>query len=281
MVRRKETMAEPRNGTQSERSGKAENWVQEIRNQERRLHAIAAGYNKLNTEDPFIVFNWLNRFQVDKLPGQLVEERNRLMEELHREIESLVLGFDGNFREACHSHNWRVDGQWPSYYVQYFVRVEVSPHDRFIKTGYRQLNTLHMPEVVASIEEVLTSTAFDRIDVDGFISDLTLAYDQIVSVDHRQPSIWQLYKQFLIVHQRPGFWRSGRASLFRSYDEQAFRAAFTKMMQKDRVVTRDGRELRLFPPIKAEDGMFLFHPIEGRHGFVGRIELVSMSREAL
>jgi len=160
------------------------------------------------------------------------------------------------------------------------LRVEVCAPDKSAKIGDRQVGTLYLPAVVATIAEQLKSTAADEIDVDEFISDLSAAYDRAASSGHRQPSIWVVYKEFLILRQRPAFWRSGRVSTFRAYEEQRFRAAFTKMMQRDRASTRDGRELRVFPPIKAEDGMFLYLRGEDRHTFVGRIEFVSASKEA-
>jgi hypothetical protein len=270
---------DPRSRPDNEIAGEAQNWAEQVRALGKHFGAISAAYNKLNPNDSFAMLNWASGLQTGNLPGHLFEARKQLLDRLNHDVEVLLLGFDGSFRDESERRGWRVDGQWPLYYVEYFLRADISEPERSIKVGDRQLHTLHLPDIVAAIEEQLRSIGLDRIDLDEFLADLAAAYDKVVSADHRQASIWQVYRQFLILHQRPSFWRTGRTSAFRAFDEQKFRAAFTKMMQRDRVVTRDGRELRIFPPIKAEDGMFLYHPAEGRHAFVGRIELVPEAKE--
>jgi len=280
MVAKKGQREEVKNPPDTERTNEVHNWAQRIRGLQKQYGGMLAAYSKLNPNDPFAVLNWFTRLQTDTLPMDLLEKRNQLIERLNHDIEGLFLAFDASFREECRRHSWKLDGQWPSYYVELFLKIEVFDRARSIKIGEQQLSTAYLPDVIAAVEQQLTSVAVDRIDVDEFISELSAAYDQIASAGHRQPSIWQVYKQFLIVHQRPAFWKNGRLSAFRAYDEQKFRAAFTKMLQRDRVVTPDDRELRIFPPIRAEDGMFLYHPVEGRHAFVGRIELVPKTKEA-
>jgi hypothetical protein len=264
----------------SETARTALNWIGDIRSSEKYFHDIAAAYDKLNPNDPFALFKWLTQMAADSLPPQLLAQHKMLLEQLREDTETGLLGFDAVFRDEARRRSWRVDGQWPTYYLEYFLRVEICAPDKSAKIGDRQLGTLYLPAVVATIDEQFKSTAADEIDVDEFVSDLSAAYDRSASTGHRQPSIWAVYKEFLILRQRPAFWRSGRVSAFRAYDEQRFRAAFTKMMQRDRALTRDGREMRVFPPIKAEDGMFLYLRGEDRHTFVGRIEFLSASKEA-
>ena len=253
--------------------------VQNIRSIQKQYVELIAAYGKINPDDPFATLKWLNRTEPDALPANVAEQRQQAIEKVTHEIEDILLAFDSSLREECRRRSWILHGQWPSYYVELFLKIDVSDRTRTIKIGEQQLGTLYLPTVLTAIAQQLASIAVDQIDIDEFISELTAAYDQITSENHRQPSIWQLYKQFLVMHQRPALWKTGRVSTFRPYDEQKFRAAFTKMLQRDSVTTPDNRELRMFPPIKAEDGMFLYHPVEGRHAFVGRIELVAKNRE--
>ena len=39
---------------------------------------------------------------------------------------------------------------------------------------------------------------------------------------------------------------------------------------------KNGRELRLIPPLNPKDALFIYQPAERRFGFVGRIEFVRL-----
>lgn len=265
----------------TEKTNQADILVKNIRALQKHCAEMLNAYSRLKANDPFAALKWLHKIESDRIPTKLIEQRQRAIDRLNQDINDLLLAFDSTLREECQRHSWTIHGQWPSYYVELFLRVEISEETKSIKIGERQLDTLYMPDVVAAVEQQLGEVAVERINIDEFVLELSAAYDQLTTGNHRQASIWQIYKQFLIIRQRPAFWKTGRISAFRSYDEQKFRAAFTKMLQRDSVVTPDNRELRIFPPIKAEDGMFLYHPVEGRHAFVGRIEFVPRVREAM
>ena len=44
------------------------------------------------------------------------------------------------------------------------------------------------------------------------------------------------------------------------------------MLQDGVTRTPDGRDLLLLPALKAEEGMYLYEPLEQRFAFVGRLE---------
>ena len=84
--------------------------------------------------------------------------------------------------------------------------------------------------------------------------------------------MFDVYKQVVIALQKPGFWRNVEPSKFKSLTVEQFRARLCKCIESNTLKSRAGMELRMYPPLDAKDGLFLFNPAERRAAFVGRIE---------
>ncbi len=229
--------------------------------------------------DPFHLKAWLGEIEQMPLDHGLTERARRLAEKLDACASDAVLRLDADLRDACARHNWSIDGQWPQYYVQRVVRVEICDKEATARVGERIVPTLHVPALVKALETELKALLPRGFDPSRFLAALAAAFDRIPSAQQHGAPIWVVYREMLLSQQSRAFWRDGRSALFRPLGEQRFRAMLTALLEKGGTETHDGRQLRLLPPLKAEEAMYVYLPAEQRFAFVGRIDLISRDSE--
>lgn len=270
----------PGSGHRDPRTVRLEEWVCTAENLAREVRQLLVEHHKLSQSgmlnDPHAVATWLRR------RANAIESTNGLL----TPIEGLITAFEdaareaqlrleADLREALEQRGWKVDGQWPRLYVERVIRVEVDEKGHRVIVGERNLPTFVLQVLVAAVQEQLRGLLPARFDPKRFIGTLADCHDQLASPEERGVPIWELYRQLLISHQPQAFWRSGRQSLFRPLSEQTFRACLTKLLEHGPLETANGRELKLLPPLKVEDAMYLYHPAEHRFAFVGRVAFLT------
>ena len=187
--------------------------------------------------------------------------------------KSAVLRLEADLRTECSRRAWAVDGQWPTLYVQRAIRVEIDQAKGLASVGTKKLRSLSLSGILNSIEAEGSTLLPRGFRPEQFIETLVTAYDTLTVGRAQQVSIWDLYRQMVLAGQSSKFWRDARARDFIEISADQFRARLSHTLSVRRARTRDGREIRLFPPLNAKDAMFVFQPAENRFGFVGRVEL--------
>jgi hypothetical protein len=110
-----------------------------------------------------------------------------------------------------------------------------------------------------------------------FLDLLARAFDSAKASSARV-SVFDAYRALVLQMQKPKFWRNAVAVDFTPLTLDQFRARLSATLEQLPLSTRDGREVRLAPPLDAKDGLFVFLPQEQRFAYVGQIEFVGAAR---
>ncbi|HEX8441419.1 hypothetical protein [Archangium sp.] len=200
-------------------------------------------------------------------PDPLLEGWKALATRARLEMES-------DFREACAARRWRLEGQWPDVYIERGVRVHVQEDGRVVTIGSERLIEPGITEIVEALApqvEVLIPKSFDPA---RFMEELAAAYDEIAGPQPAQVPILELYKSLVIRSQSSRFWKDARETNFVPLSQDQFRARLSEALERDATETRDGRGIRLAPPLNTKDALFVYQPAEGRFGYVGRVDFI-------
>lgn len=191
------------------------------------------------------------------------------------------LELDSTIRDSCAKRGWRVDGQWPTLYVERAIAVEVSEPKRTVAVAGKKLSAPTAEAIVAALEPLVRELIPTGFSARDFMRELAAAYDATRAGSAQLP-IFDLYRGFVVHSQGARFWRDARTDGFAGVSADQFRARLTASLEGGVTDTPDGREIRLLPPLNPKDGLFMYQPAESRYGFVGRVEFMSAPRsEAL
>jgi hypothetical protein len=188
-----------------------------------------------------------------------------------------LLELEGSLKDACTQHGWRLDGEWPTFYVERGIAVVVDEKKRSATVGGLVLESASLMQIVTALIPRVRELVPPTFSVESFISTLAGAYDE-VRREGTQVAIYDVYRQFVARSQKQRFWRDANTKDFVGIGIDQFRARFSQTLEERRTAAPDGRELRLLPPLSAKDGLFLYQPAEQRFGWVGRIEFVRQDR---
>lgn len=187
--------------------------------------------------------------------------------------ERQFLELDATLRLACQERGWRLDGQWPTFYVERALEVQFSERERTVVVAGKRLDTCSVNAVSLALEPLVATLLPKGFSARTFLSQLAAAYHDCRG-GRTQVPVFEVYRWFIIRSQRQQFWRDARASMFTPVTADQFRARLTRALEERATETTDGRALRLLPPLDPKDAMFVYQPAEQRFGFVGRLEFV-------
>lgn len=199
-----------------------------------------------------------------------VAERERLYSD---RADKQFLELESTLRESCTKRGWRVDGQWPTLYVERAVAVEVAEQKRAVAVAGKKLSAATAEAIIATLEPIVRDLVPKAFSARDFMRGLATAYDATRAGSSQLP-IFDLYRGFVVHSQGTRFWRDARTDAFAGLSADQFRARLTAALEADVTSTPDGREIRLLPPLNPKDGLFMYQPSESRYGFVGRVEFV-------
>lgn len=249
-----------------------EAWIGQLTKISAEIGSVLRGYKKQNANDPFGLLTWVRSIKADTLQieGQSIAE---IREALEEQVRNRVMTFDTDLREALSKQGRRIHGQWPHYYIALVLKLDVDENTLSVRIADESISTLHVPHLIEIIAHQLKTLESAKLQPQDFLDLLVQAYDRLTfATTTNSVSVWPLFKEVLCSIQSSSFWKAGRARLFRPFDEQQYRGAITDLMISNTLRSRDGREMKLLPPIKAEDGIYVYQPAEDRFGYVGRIE---------
>lgn len=223
------------------------------------------------SSDPFAINLWL------KSNINIMPESAPALQDIDGEIKAackdLVMRFDADFREAASTEKWSLSGQWPKYYVDYIITVNVDEKQWTVYVEEEKIETLFVPRIVDCLKSQLKSVRPELSKLPGFLKELYSAYSGLASAENRTVSIWAVYKEMVIKRQPNQLWRDAKATRFRPYSQLEFKASFTELL-KTNLSSCDGWQLRLHPPISKDESLYIYQPAEHRFAHVGRIEFV-------
>jgi hypothetical protein len=249
-----------------------ESWIGQLTKLSVEIGVVLRGYKKQNANDPFALLKWLRSIKAET--AQIGEQSiGEIRQALEDEVRNRVMTFDTDLREALSKQGMRIHGQWPHYYVALVLKLEVDEKTLSVRIADENISTLHVRHLIEIIAHKLKTLESVKFQPQEFLDLLVQAHDRLtLGTTTNSVSVWPLFKEVLCSLQSSSFWKAGRARLFRPFDEQQYRGAITDLMISNTLRSRDGREMRLLPPIKAEDGIYVYQPAEDRFGYVGRIE---------
>jgi hypothetical protein len=205
--------------------------------------------------------------------SQLENRRLVIMESLSDLYEHQLLTLEGDTRSRLREEGWFVDGEWPQLIVQRGVDVEYDVNARvFVVSGHR-IPALDLDQLVERLHSETKDLLPKGFAPAKFLEQLGTAYDTIKRAEPTV-AIATLYKQAVYATQSKRFWLDARPEHFVSLTRDQFRARLTACLDAGCQELRDGRQLRLLPPIDPKDALFMYQPAERRFAFVGRVSFV-------
>lgn len=202
-------------------------------------------------------------------------ELQSLASELESDARTEFLRLEADLREAVQQRGWRVDGQWPVLHVERGVTIEIDEKKRTAKVAGKAVARPTATVIVRTLERLVPTLRPKQFDAAAFVESLAAAYDAVAGRGVRQASVFEVYREFVVRAQPAKFWRDTGSVTFTPIGIDQFRAQLSTALESGVRTTRDGRELRLVPPLQPKDGIFLYQPAENRFGFVGRLEFVA------
>ncbi len=250
---------------------------------QRQLKGMLAELGRLSRSgakgDPFQVARWVETLLSALEISNLKNACGELAVQLKERAAEAVMRLDADLRDECGRRGWRLDGQWPRYYVERVIRIDVDDASGRATVGESIVPTLVISTMSAAIESEIRDLLPKGFQAVQFLGSLAEAYDHLATAQLPAVPIWLVYREVLLAQQPKAFWRSGRSDAFRNYSEQRFRASLTKLLEEGITRTADDRELKLLPALKPDDGMYLYEPLEQRFAFVGRVEFTKRGDE--
>jgi hypothetical protein len=189
--------------------------------------------------------------------------------------EFLVL--EDRLRRECQARGWRLDGQWPAFYVERAISVVVEEKQRTVSVSEEKLRQPTIETIIGRLESMIGDLLPRAFSARTFMTSLARAYDRIRAGSAQIPLL-SVYRQLVCDQQKPKFWRNARTDAFVGMSIEQFRARLTSALEQGVTAATDRRELRMFPPIDPNEAVFLYQPAEARFGFVGRIEFLIANR---
>jgi len=248
--------------------GTAERAVATLLTQIREARRAEAG------QDPTKLLQALDstRQSIASLTG-LADAFEKLRPVLTDAAERQFLELDSTLRSECQQRGWRLDGQWPTFYVERALEVQFSERDRTVAVAGTPLDTCSIVAVSSALAPLVAILLPKSFSARTFVLQLASAYEDTRGTRTQVP-VFEVYRSLVVRSQRPQFWRDARSSTFTSLTADQFRARLTRAMEEGVIDTADGRVLRLLAPLDPKDALFVYQPAEQRFGYVGRIEFL-------
>jgi hypothetical protein len=217
----------------------------------------------------------------------LLEQGHSILEEattLRESLNSLIMGLnesqgrgwlelEARLKDLCVRRNWRIDGSWPSFIIEYGVQVNCDEKARFVHVGSTKIAGAQIAPIEAELNKRISSLVPRDFQTERFLEDLFNAYKDSRNAGTQVP-VQDVYRNLVIRSQRSEFWRNALQGKFFEVTIEQFRARLCRVLDAGKVMTKGGDELRLYPPLDPKEGVFLYNPVDRRLGFIGRIEFV-------
>lgn len=175
-------------------------------------------------------------------------------------------GFWDDFAIECANRGWRLVGSTGRRMIQEGVFIEVDGDEVKVSETGASLAT-YAPSVARALATEVQEVERFCKESKRFVDQLAVAHDAVPG-DQEKP-LEAVYRQYVMVVQKPGFWRTLLPAQFTRISRPMFRAALTAVMEQG-LRARDGRVPR-FGTALAGEYWEVYSPGEGRIVQVGRL----------
>jgi hypothetical protein len=244
------------------------------------LHAsLEACYIKTgefkDTVDPFGVLHLVADIRSNSTLGTQVGEGALSQAEkwAFQQAQVETLAFDQELKKLATRNRVSMKGRFPSYVLDEWLIVRVSPEVRTVEVGTKKIKSLLLQRVWPEITAALKAEKSRKVTPDEFIGSCHKAYTRVLSLRKAKIGssipIREIFRELVIVLQSQKFWRSPTRSNFAEYTEEHFSRDLATLMMAGLFVTRDGARMELMPTAFPKEGM----PINLAEGvrFIGHI----------
>jgi hypothetical protein len=207
---------------------------------------------------------------LERLSSTLLEAKVELEARIARALDE----FEADLRAVAQRRGWRLEGGWPTFQIERGVELRVEPKAGLVRVASKTLDVADSGGIEAAIAGLVPALLPKKFTGADFLEQIAHAYDALTG-SSSQVAIWDLYARLVIEAQSPRFWREATVDRFAALSPDQFRARLSATMEAGVARTRDGRELRLLPPLDPKHALFVYHPGEQRFAFVGRVEFVA------
>jgi hypothetical protein len=204
----------------------------------------------------------------------LVEPLRALIKALTEGQERSWLELEVRLKELCESRKWRIDGSWPSFMVDYGVQINFDDRARAVHVSTTKVAGAQIAAIESELSKRVANLVPRDFSPERFIEDLFAAH-QDAKRSATQVPVQDVYRSYVIRSQRAEFWKNAVHARFFEVTIEQFRARLSRTLEAGKVKTKEGAELRLYPPLDPKDGLFLYNPVDRRLGFIGRIEFAT------
>ena len=207
---------------------------------------------------------------------EVSKEFRLIANDVQAKAEAAFSELEADLRDALRARGWQCDGQWPNFIVERAVDVKIDESTRAVHVAGRKLSIAGVREIVEALIPQIAGLLPKGFDSREFLEQIATAYD---AVRGAMPtvSIFEVYRSYVIGQQTARFWKNALQDRFEGVSADQFRARLTKCLETGAITSKDGRALRLLPPLDPKDALFVHQPEEGRFAFVGRVEFVKGS----
>jgi hypothetical protein len=180
---------------------------------------------------------------------------------------------EADLRDALRAKGWQCDGQWPNFIVERALDVKIDESNRSAQVAGRKIPSANVTSIVEALTSDVSGLLPKGFDPVQFLEQVAVAYDA-AQAGAPTALILDVYRAYVITQQKANFWRNAVGSKFEGVSADQFRARLARLLEKGAITSKDGRSLRLLPPLDPKDALLVFQPSEHRFAFVGRIEFV-------
>jgi len=201
----------------------------------------------------------------------LVSTIDETAEAVGTEEERRFLELESRLRELGQKHGWAVHGQWPTFHFAHAIEVRVNPKKRTLAVSGETVSATDINQLESLLRMEVKDLLPKSHSPQKWVDALYAAYQNL---GQPQAPINALYRAMVLNMQSSTLWEDARKEVFRPLSRNQFRARLSNLLTQGVSTTSDGLEMRLLPPLHADDGLFLYQPAENRFGFVGRVQFV-------
>jgi hypothetical protein len=213
------------------------------------------------------------RAAASSLASDTIDALQRTIAELDEAVLRRLSELEADLRDMANSNGWRLEGMWPTFQIERGVEVKVETAKRIVRIAGSPVDATDVDAIVHAIQQAIHDLVPKTFSSQDMLEQLRSSHAALRPAGGQIP-ILELYGRFVMDSQSQRFWRDARADRFVAVSVDQFRARLSRMLEEGANVARDGTELRLLPPLDPKDALFVYLPVEGRFGFVGRIEFV-------
>ncbi len=176
-----------------------------------------------------------------------------------QEAQAATLAFDGELRNLCGQEQILVEGRFPSYVLEGYLSLRLSPDDRTCTVGVKKVKSLLASRVWPEITVALKKERLRGFKPDDFLVSCHEAYRKTVA--HRNDRmgasmpIKDFFRELVIAFRPERVSQPPQRSNSSDYTKEYFRRDLAMLMMAGQFVTPEGAKMELMPTAFPKDGI--------------------------